>query len=795
MNPNNNSPFLDSEPIYGVKQDAGSVASQIFADEASSPFLNVFDAQGGGNSASPRQEAFVAIVDELFDEEFEEALEDLAHEAEAWYENRTRGMSGAGRGDAIPTQQFMAEHYSHLLNEVELFFEHSVQTGRQFDEGKLDDFAFEAAINQYKALQQFETPEFEQLLGGFKKIVGKVKNIAKKGINLAKKIGLGPILNKLKGYAMKFMKNFLQKAMNKVPASLRPYAEKLHAKYIGKPKTATGDATGSTEVDKAPIQEEFNMAVAEMLLTPTLHEMDVEFEAFARETDASLYDNAPRAISVARERLVQRLDNLQEGESPEPAIEEFVGILMTGLKWAIKLIGQKRVKDFLTRQLAKITSKLVDKNNARQLSKLIVDQGFSMLNLEMAGASAPHLAHEAIASTLEDTLLKVAGLPDHVLQDEVLLEGFLMEAFEQAAAVNLPEVLSESAYQQNPGLRESNKRKLFWLNQVQKRGKNRFYKKLSQDMEAELTPYVMQEIKTHDGISLASFLRDSMGVNTRENVPARIRMFELLPGGALHHIARNESMTRAGFSDRFLTKQFHPLTSVAAGLLMGEPKLGCRNKKSKCLSDRKSGLPGHRYYYLEIPQAAPQIYTRQDGSPALRRPSQTRLKFNFIKRHFDVVLFFSEADAQTIAVLLRKSQLGRAQHAAISLVKSGMNNAFKYPGNGQLTIVHPMVMPGPDSGHTLRRVPPVVQQALHERLEDWIGTQLADYLKNHFQEFIDAAIHEADGLTMRFKLAAPESIDLLYDYIGGKQVDLSTRLFAQAPPETSISLQTDYSYE
>jgi hypothetical protein len=49
----------------------------------------------------------------------------------------------------------------------------------------------------------------------------------------------------------------------------------------------------------------------------------------------------------------------------------------------------------------------------------------------------------------------VADLPDYVLDDPELFEGFVLEAFEQAAAANLPPGLPPETYRRRPELVEA----------------------------------------------------------------------------------------------------------------------------------------------------------------------------------------------------------------------------------------------------------------------------------------------------------------------------------------------------
>ena len=51
---------------------------------------------------------------------------------------------------------------------------------------------------------------------------------------------------------------------------------------------------------------------------------------------------------------------------------------------------------------------------------------------------------------VKDTVRRVAGLPDYLLDDQELFEGFALEAFELAAAANLPHVLPAEAYREAP---------------------------------------------------------------------------------------------------------------------------------------------------------------------------------------------------------------------------------------------------------------------------------------------------------------------------------------------------------
>ena len=89
------SPFLSDVPSV-ASTEAATAPSRVFASQAESysPFVAEYE-DGTGESAGPRAERFAALVAELTDTEFSEALEDLVNEATAIAEDRYRVSSEA----------------------------------------------------------------------------------------------------------------------------------------------------------------------------------------------------------------------------------------------------------------------------------------------------------------------------------------------------------------------------------------------------------------------------------------------------------------------------------------------------------------------------------------------------------------------------------------------------------------------------------------------------------------------------------------------------------------------------
>ena len=77
-------------------------------------------------------------------------------------------------------------------------------------------------------------------------------------------------------------------------------------------------------------------------------------------------------------------------------------------------------------------------------------------------------------------------------------------------------------------------------------------------------------------------------------VEAEVRLYETLPGATLADIAREESEGATGMSE----SQLHPLTPQAAGLLLGEPRLG---RHMPAGSGRWNVGVGQRLYALSVP--------------------------------------------------------------------------------------------------------------------------------------------------------------------------------------------------
>ena len=100
------------------------------------------------------------------------------------------------------------------------------------------------------------------------------------------------------------------------------------------------------------------------------------------------------------------------------------------------------------------------------------------------------------------------------------------------------------------------------------------YKKCARTFKVRISPYMADEIESFEG-PLADYLQDQFGVEEGAEVEAEVHLYETLPGTTLPDIAREESET-PGIAARAhrAPAQLHPLTPKAAGLLLGEPRMG-----------------------------------------------------------------------------------------------------------------------------------------------------------------------------------------------------------------------------
>jgi hypothetical protein len=769
------SPFLDvrsfSEAEAPARPDAAPAAVQV-----GTPFLAVYRFEAEG-AADPQAEAYVSFLNELYDEQFNEAFTSLVNEARAIVETSFAREQPDVRSAGYQAERLLTQHFAPLLGEAERMIRTLATELDRRDPTTLGEDEVEALVDRYQPTTEMN-PQFEEWLGGLlKKVVNAGVNLAKNAAGAIAKWGLGPILNKLLELVKPMVAQVVNSAIDRLPASLQPMARMLRDKLPFLKELEDGEGpepemSGVAEVGE--IQNQFNHQVASLLFARTETEQELEV---ARAVNAPATEVYPvPELERARERFIDGLAGLKQGEDPTPQVENFIPALLPVLKVGLKLAGRQRVVDFLAGFLGKLIQRFVGPEYAPALSRAIVDAGLRLLHLETTPEGESRAAASAVASTVEETVRRVAALPDYVLDSQELLEGATLEAFEQAAAANLPPILPEATYRKRPDLREH--RRGFWYPCAR-----RYKKRIGPRIVARISPYRLETLETFDGATVGEALEEQYAMAPGEEVDAQVHLYEAMPGMRLADIVRGEDVIAKVGEDPAPTV-LHPLTRDAAALLLDQPEAG-RDLAPGETGDPTAPQVGQRFYYLEIPGKRPLTVPAPAGRPHVRHRTRIRFVFHFPKNRIVAHLYLSELRAQEIAVKLRQhAHLGAALERLRRIVTRGMDRAFA--GHRRLLkIVHGAVVPG-SAGNAFHRLPSLVPQVLRGRVTEWIARGLAEHLPKHAQEFIQAADATSDGVTLIITLENPPGFRELAEALKGSGVTPATLKLPDGEPTVTL---------
>jgi len=762
-------PFLDSKSFITEESEAQEPELRSTLP-VRSPFISVYEmAEGESAVDDPVREAYSTLVNELYDEEFDEALFELATDARNLHQDHLASGYSSNEADRLVTQRF-----SQLARESEAMVDAVAREFGSRDGAGIVEREIESFLEQYSPSVQID-PAFENFFGKLFKKVGKAVKSVAKGIA---KIGLGPILNRIKALINPLLNQVLQKAIGKLPEPVQPAAQKLAEKLgFAAPKPAepamavVGDSSGAggdsaippesvgspvqatAGSDPTTMQKEFDEQVAAAMLAPDEVELNMEV---ARLRSGSSAASTPVFANLddARDRFIQELDNLKPGESPEPYIQNFLPAVLPALRLARNLIGRSRIVNFLASLLAKLISKLIGPEQAPALSRAIVDAGLKLLNLEMSEQEKSGLAASAVAATVEETVNRVASLPDYILENQELLEGFAMDAFEQAAAANLPAVLSEATYRQRPDLLEGGVNAAWLLMPL--RGRKR-YKRCTRSFKVRITPHMAEEVESFEGVPLSDYLQDQLGLPEGAEVEAEVHLYETLPGTTVADIARSESETPGlGASDEATVSQLHPLTQEAASALLGKPGLG-RNPLQG--SDRRNLAAGQRLFHLAIPGRRPLTIPGKWGRRRVRRLFHINVTLDGPQDQIRVCIYISEVKAQKLAVRLRQqSHAGSLTVGFNKFVTRRLPPILHGHRPRRLRIVHPGIPPGQSPESVLQKLPGIVPQVFITKMQEWLVHGFSEFIKTQSQKFLAATEDPADGVTLRFTIEHPQGL-------------------------------------
>ena len=783
-------PFLD---VQSFVQEEAEEPRPAPPGAPWSPFVSVYEsAEWERQADEPLREAYATLVNDLYDEEFDESLYELLTSAQGLHQDRLASGLSVAEADRVVTR-----HFAQLIGESESMLDamarelgsRNVVTIDQ----ELDQFA-----ERYVPASPLE-PEFEDFLKKFIRKVGRgVRTLAKTAVKGITTLGVGAILGRIKAIVPAMLKQVMQKAIGRLPEAVRPAATTL-AQRLGfavkppapptspaptaapleppasagaqepaaaaTPEPAPGPAPAATAPAPPPedagspvqpaatsevpdLQLELDELLAEAMLSDD--EVELELEA-ARMNSRAAATSAYADLDRARERFAQELDQLKEGESPAPYVENFLPALLPPLRIAIRLIGRPHVVNFLASPIAKLTANLVGPQQAPALSRAIVDAGLKLVNLEAEDEAPNRLATAAVTATVEETLTRVASLPDHILDNQELLEGFALEAFEQAAAANLPAVFTDATYRKRPDLLEGGVNAT-WIMLPLRRPR---YKRCSRTFNVTITPHMAEAVEGFEDAPLAEYLQDQLGFAEGETLEAEVHLFEVLPGGTAADIARNETETPGlGAADEATLSQLQPLTNEAAGVLLGKPGLGRALPPG---SNVRTLVPGQRVFHLDLGRR-PLTAATVMGRPRVRRPVRVNVTLDAVNDQLRVCVFLSEVKAQRLAVRFRQqAHVGALTVAFSKLLGRRLPNILQGRRRRRLRIVHASIAPATPAA-VFDQLPAIVSQAFIAKVQEWLTGAFTEFAKTQAQRFLTAAEAPADGVTLCFTVDHPPGL-------------------------------------
>src|SRR5579863_8361757 len=787
-------PFVDpriheqEEPLHET------YAGESFSGnwEFTTPFLPGESSEAGETeAAAPEVAAFSEITAELKDTLFREALEQLADEAVEAHAEQLAGEYGDRETRDLEAERLLNDHFAPLAAEAEALLDRFFERLEGYEAESLTDTEIERISSEVLPTGVPMSPASEQFLGGLLRKAGKLVsgavNLAKKGVQGAVKLAgkglaaigklaLGPLLKPLKMLGSFLLKHVVKFALNQLPPALRPLGQKLSDrlfKAIGQETENEASEQTESEVlpaaaDAARLEAEFDVQVAQLLLTPDEAEIDHLVSSYG-ESENENYASPIAELDATREQLINELSRLQPGESPAPVMEQFVpALLWPAAKTAITIIGRPKLVAFLGNLLSGLIKPLIGAEPAKLLAPSIADAGLRIFGLE-TGQEPRTMAAESLAATVEETLNSVAELPPHVLENQTLLSDAVHEAFENAAAAYFPNSVIK------PELRESVEQNGKWSRMPEKSGKKR-YAKYSDSLPVEVSPRVASTVETFGRSTLHDHLQDQHGLQEGRSFKGKVTLYQALPGTRGSTIARAEG---------FKASQLHPLTPHAAGALLGQNASLGRHTPAAYMATPQKLHVNQRLYRIEPPTGR---------RPHHGRAIHSELLINVPRGEIRLWLYLSEPLCQRVSADLAKGSNAAAAFKRIKPLLRRTTEALK------MAIAHrhlpPELMVVNETPNLHRKVQPWLGQASHHlgaKISEWAQVQLAQYLRNKTADFKKACASHHDGVTLRITMTKIPGMDLLQQLSQGKPVkEFALAGWPKGTPAFQVIARTGY---
>jgi hypothetical protein len=591
------SPFAGAYLISG--EEAESERQDRWVEATTSPFAQGFTTE---DETEAEQAQWAALVDELSDESFDEAVESLVDEVAGRHLQSMASWASNTEAAASASQE-AAEWIAEVGASAERVLE---QLEAQYADRPVESVTpqqLDEALTQFIAGPDPVATASEQFLGGLvKKAFKAAKRVAKAGLSVVGKLlPMGKLFGLLRRLVKPLLKRVLAKAINRLPASARGPATDLARKF------GVAEAESGSE-----IAAEFDAQFAGLLIAPTdsaAEQLLAEAEAAAGAETLQEHDPLAR-LDTARATLTQQLAQAEPGKPPTEQLEQFIPAVMAALpliRAGIKIVGRERVKNFLATALATLIQGYVGPVAAKALAPHIAHTGLRLLSLE--AESSEMRGAEALVDTLEETITSVAQLPASSLDDPLRLESEIAEAFSEAAGRLLPrEVLRPDLETFETEDQEAGEG---WVRMPRRAAGCRRYRKFNRVYDVAISrPRARAIVLGED--TLEDRLLDA-GVE-RWPVRAEAHIYEAMLGTHLGHLAAFEGEGAPADAD-----EFEELTPARAAIMVGQPGLGRRVAGSRV-------VPGRRFFRLVVPgrvvrRRRSRIIIRLDATaaqPALR---------------------------------------------------------------------------------------------------------------------------------------------------------------------------------
>ena len=751
-------PFLEPR-ITEVEAEAEAlVSAEPFETpwRFETPFVG--ETIGAEAEAMPEVAALSEITAKLKDPLFREALEQLADEAIEAHAAQLSGEYGDRETRDTEAERLLTEHFNPLAAEAEAVLDRFFERLEGYETETLSEIEMERLAAEVMSSGGTRAPAAEHFLGGLlhkaRGLVSGAINLAKRGvkgaINLAGKglaavgkFALGHLLGPLKTLGKYLLKHVVKYAIGQLPVPLQPIARQLSDRLfraIGETHDGEFEAEEQSEVEPMPaapdagrLEAEFDIHAAQLLLTPDPAEAEHQVEVYGQGGSVR---SAVADLDAARTQFMHELSLSHDGAPVQPAMEQFVpAALWPVARTAITIAGRPRVVKFLGNFLGRLIQPVAGPRITGLLAPAIADAGLKIFGLE---TDPRVVATEALAATVEETLSSLATLPPHIVENETLLEVATRDAFETAAATYFPPSLIR------PELREAEETRGMWVRGPADTHRKR-YAKYSQTLPVTVTTKAANDIHTFHGASLHDHIRDQMGVPDGQVLKTHARLYHVIPGTKATALARAEGIH---------PHHLHPLTTHAAGALLGPHAALGRVSPSEFLSSPHRLHVGQRLYYLEPPIG-------RHHRPHVRL-ARSEMMIDLPAGEICLWLYLSEPLCQRLSAQL--GQLGNVS-SAFRLLHPLIIRAAQL----LRTVITQRHLPNElraigETANLENRVPPWLEQAsrpLAAKLEEWASGHIVQYLRANAQEFRHACASHHDGVTLRITMTRVPGLETL----------------------------------